>query len=266
LKLPFYAKSTYQFGIVALLTVLFLILFVLNTELYDYLSLEDHFIEYSTAVALAICGFFLAATAYQHKNTNRWLKAALYVAGAIFFIGAMEEISWGQRIFGIETPEYLLERNAQNELNIHNINKKFFDVLVDRVTIALVLVGSILILFRQLTVLYMPAPSLSLVCAFALTPFFIQYNNPAPDFFHLQYLVLLALLYHSIKNKKHLNTAIVVATIAISLLIPAVHIHYNDLFPKHNNSANEYREFLFSLCCLFYAVSIYYYFDEKSNN
>jgi hypothetical protein len=39
----------------------------------------------------------------------------------LFFFGAMEEISWGQRIFGIQSPGWFLEHNRQNELNIHNL-------------------------------------------------------------------------------------------------------------------------------------------------
>ena len=34
---------------------------------------------------------------------------------------ALEEISWGQRILGLRTPELLLEVNRQKELNLHNI-------------------------------------------------------------------------------------------------------------------------------------------------
>jgi hypothetical protein len=37
----------------------------------------------------------------------------------------MEEISWGQRIFGWETPMYLAKINEQKETNIHNIFSKY---------------------------------------------------------------------------------------------------------------------------------------------
>jgi hypothetical protein len=39
----------------------------------------------------------------------------------IFLFGAREEISWGQRMFGIATPEWVAERNRQEELNFHNL-------------------------------------------------------------------------------------------------------------------------------------------------
>jgi hypothetical protein len=34
---------------------------------------------------------------------------------------AMEEVSWGQRIFYFETPSFLLEQNSQQEINLHNL-------------------------------------------------------------------------------------------------------------------------------------------------
>ena len=40
----------------------------------------------------------------------------------LFFLGFAEEISWGQRIFHIQTPEALAEINMQDEINIHNLN------------------------------------------------------------------------------------------------------------------------------------------------
>lgn len=40
---------------------------------------------------------------------------------ALFF-AAGEEISWGQRLFNIETPEKFMENNVQDELTIHNLN------------------------------------------------------------------------------------------------------------------------------------------------
>ena len=35
-----------------------------------------------------------------------------------FFFVAGEELSWGQRIIGIETTEYFKENNVQEELNL----------------------------------------------------------------------------------------------------------------------------------------------------
>ncbi|KAA1189515.1 hypothetical protein F0M18_14245 [Pseudohalioglobus sediminis] len=39
----------------------------------------------------------------------------------VFFLGAGEEVSWGQRIFNFETPAAMKEMNVQGEFNLHNI-------------------------------------------------------------------------------------------------------------------------------------------------
>ena len=46
------------------------------------------------------------------------LAYAVFAAGAFFVAG--EEISWGQRVFGIATPEAVSEVNIQGELTLHN--------------------------------------------------------------------------------------------------------------------------------------------------
>ena len=50
------------------------------------------------------------------------LAFASAVLGAVLFVAAGEEISWGQRLFGTETPAVLVDGNRQDELNLHNID------------------------------------------------------------------------------------------------------------------------------------------------
>jgi hypothetical protein len=39
----------------------------------------------------------------------------------LYLFGMGEEISWGQRIFGVESPEFFTAHNAQRETNLHNL-------------------------------------------------------------------------------------------------------------------------------------------------
>jgi hypothetical protein len=43
---------------------------------------------------------------------------------------ALEEISWGQRLIGYRPPAFFLERNFQQELNVHNVASSFLRELV----------------------------------------------------------------------------------------------------------------------------------------
>lgn len=67
--------------------------------------------------------FFLAASLISVRvavqNTRyRWFFV-LFTLAALYVV--LEEISWGQRIFGFATPEFLKEHNLQGEANLHNI-------------------------------------------------------------------------------------------------------------------------------------------------
>ena len=79
---------------------------------------EDHLLENLTAIFLLGSFLVLAVKFFRPAGLNRWL----ILAGALaFFVIGMEEISWGQRIFGWGTPEALAEFNYQGETNLHNV-------------------------------------------------------------------------------------------------------------------------------------------------
>jgi len=97
---------------------------------------EDHYFEIVGALSLLITSILFVygfRIARKSLDTNRisLVKQLVYLGLAgLFFFGAGEEISWGQRIFGIETPQVLSELNKQDEFNFHNLsaleNSKFF--------------------------------------------------------------------------------------------------------------------------------------------
>ncbi len=251
--------SKYFFLFVCLNIIVFTIIFITNIEIYEKITNEDSLIEYFSFGALLFAGIlFLLASFKSFKIGNDLLKnIILLCVGIIFILGAGEEISWGQRIFNFGTPDDLIKINYQDEFNLHNIDKIFFDRLVDRFTILLVIIGAFFILKGKTRFLKIKLPDIFILYALAITPFYHQYNSLYPDFYHLTYLPILVLLIWSIikKNKNILFSSI--ATITISLLLMIFHVKFNDLFPDSNNSANEVREYLFSLACLFYAFFVY---------
>ena len=83
---------------------------------------EDGPIEWAQFAAFAVAAVLLGVSAVLLARRGDYVAAALIGLGALGFLGiAGEEISWGQRILGLETPESLAEINHQNELNLHNI-------------------------------------------------------------------------------------------------------------------------------------------------
>ena len=250
--------SKLSFGIMVVLVLLLSFLLVTNTVTYDILSREDHLAEYISALFLLIASLFFFKSLFflisEKQYANKLLLIIVSFCAVVFFMAAGEEISWGQRLFDIPTPEYLKQVNDQNELNLHNINKRFFDRLLDRLTILLVLIGSILLILQKDKILSVKAPNVYIICCFAITPFYRQQNNL--NFHHSIYIALIALLgFYIIKKMKQPLWAII-TTILITIGIQIIHSKYHHLFPLHNNSANEFKEFLFSGCLLLYSYEI----------
>ncbi|MCU7938800.1 MAG: hypothetical protein KZQ64_09505 [gamma proteobacterium symbiont of Bathyaustriella thionipta] len=87
-----------------------------------YYVVEDGFTEWSTVVVLLI-GFFVCFRRVWLLKNQRPLSFLFMTSllGLFFFFGAGEEISWGQRIFDIESSEFFTQNNAQGETNLHNL-------------------------------------------------------------------------------------------------------------------------------------------------
>jgi hypothetical protein len=80
---------------------------------------EDHFAEYGTSVSFGLAGIILLILSLAPGPKIR--RVVWMFIGITSLVIAAEEISWGQRIFNIETPAALGEQNLQNEISIHNL-------------------------------------------------------------------------------------------------------------------------------------------------
>ena len=109
-------------GIVALYATL-----LLPLETVNWLTQEDGPFEYVGALGLLVtAGLFLAGYLRLRRvdpegRTGIWKRRSLAVLALVFLFGAGEEVSWGQRLLGIATPEGLAGNNVQNEINVHNL-------------------------------------------------------------------------------------------------------------------------------------------------
>jgi hypothetical protein len=82
---------------------------------------EDGPVESLTAVTLGGSACFAWALALRYRALDRTKARTWWLLGCVLLFGAMEEISWGQRIFGWESPEWFQLHNAQAETNLHNL-------------------------------------------------------------------------------------------------------------------------------------------------
>lgn len=124
------------------LTIIFALgIYFANTDLLYFdkvYTVEDGFVENGSAIFLLSSSILLLSRFFKlfSSKSTTW-KIGIAAMALLFFFAAGEEISWGQRIFNIESSEYFLENNAQGETNLHNmvvggtkINKLIFSQLL----------------------------------------------------------------------------------------------------------------------------------------
>jgi len=111
--------------VLALIAVIMSIGFILvftNLPAFERYTIEDGIVEWLTVLGLLMGSFTCFARAIQLRPYRSWLFiTGCVLLGLLLFFGAGEEISWGQRIFGIESYDYFKQNNTQGETNLHNL-------------------------------------------------------------------------------------------------------------------------------------------------
>ncbi len=89
-----------------------------NPVAYIYLIAEDSWGEYGTFACYMVAGLLIAGAIKSDRQLMRPGYILLFLG--LLFVG-MEEISWGQRLLGIQTPYIIARYNYQSELTLHNL-------------------------------------------------------------------------------------------------------------------------------------------------
>lgn len=85
---------------------------------YIISTYEDLYGEWAQTYGFFTTFVFSTLISLNKNHLQRWFFVLLAAAGFYVF---MEEISWGQRIIGFDTPEFFHENSYQDEANIHNL-------------------------------------------------------------------------------------------------------------------------------------------------
>ena len=112
---------------------------------------EAGIVENATVIFLVIAiGFCIASIkSAGRQQLSGYLKGwlALLILGAAYF--ALEEISYGQHLFGWGTADSWKELNDQDETNLHNVHALFDQVPRALLTLGILVGGVILPLYRH---------------------------------------------------------------------------------------------------------------------
>lgn len=119
---------------------------------YYWLAIEDHPLEWAQFGLLSFSCLTAGFAAVRFARVGRMWLAVLLVLVAIGCLGlAGEEISWGQRVFGLGVPGEWAAANTQRELTLHNMQVAgvSFDVATDVAQMIMGLGGTALALLAR---------------------------------------------------------------------------------------------------------------------
>lgn len=107
--------------VVVMLSIGYVTFFTNKERFLEYVA-EDHAIEWGTVLGLLLGAIVSLQRFFGLLGKRNWwfLMVTILLASFLIMV-AGEEISWGQRLLGIQSSEYFKENNAQGETNLHNM-------------------------------------------------------------------------------------------------------------------------------------------------
>lgn len=81
---------------------------------------EDGIYEWLGALSFLAASILIGITVIGARTRSN--KYVALILSLFFFVSFAEEISWGQRIWHVKTPELMQKHNMQQEINLHNLS------------------------------------------------------------------------------------------------------------------------------------------------
>lgn len=190
-KMSLLEKAVLVFNLLLLITGI--VLYKTNADAFEIFIEEDGFVEWITVLGLLGVVFVSINRLFTlRKEKSAFFLFVTALTAILFFFAAGEEISWGQRIFGIESSDFFKQNNAQQETNLHNlvvggqkINKIIFS------TVLSIFLGIYFLLFPVLYVKWNKFKQ------------FVNYIGiPVPRVYHAAAILVTFLLSEIIRNGK----------------------------------------------------------------
>ena len=241
----------------------FALLHAHDAELFSMLGREDGLIENASAVLLFLTTALAVAGAWLFRRRGARFRAFVAAAFAfVFFVIGGEEISWGQRIVGFESPTPFLE-NDQAETNLHNIATDLFEqAYYSLATVFLILVPFVQersSSLRRFSVMQFVIPSIAIAFASAPLSAFNYDTWRFPLVQWLFYATVIVCLYYAMlffrKGVGGITDKIYYALLPISLVAIQAELLIVGNFSRYWD-VTEYKELLIPLGFLVFAMEL----------
>jgi hypothetical protein len=99
-----------------------LVVALLHRESAVWLVKEDRLIEWLQFFFVMMSALYCLKIVrnYKHRYDSKPIRYVFSLLLVLLTVLALEEINWGQRIFGFETPAFIASINVQKQISLHN--------------------------------------------------------------------------------------------------------------------------------------------------
>lgn len=249
------------------LAILFLTLFLINPTVFSTSSEEDGPIEWGSALLLLSGSLIFVISFIRFRkslNIPLIVRCTFLFFALIFFIIAMEEISWFQRFLKFQTSN-LLNHNSQNEFNFHNVATSLFENIYYFGTFLFLMVLPLVwrLVYNELNSdyakLFVPRPFITIICAVTCAYNFDMWNILFTQISFFGAIVILFIFY-KFTNNGH-EKFMFIFTIFLVVITQIFFLLNGERFMRPWE-VTEYKEFFIPLAFFGYSVSVYNYVSQ----
>ena len=223
-----------------------------DRNVFFTLTEEDHWVENLTAAWFFLASLLFFTTAGTERDVFR--RTIYILGGIVLLFVAGEEISWGQRIIGFSTPDFLMDLNIQKEFNLHNMQGTNNLLELTRYgSLAFCMVTCIAFFCDKKFLFGIPVPSVLLALGAMVT---IRYDTLHGSIhssveFIFNLLILLLVIYAFISRHTELIMASI-STVALALTISYINASSDWL----SNNHREVYEYLTGIVCILLSIEL----------
>jgi len=251
------------------ISVVIIFLFIFKPPIFNVLSLEDGIIEWGSATLLfgsCIVTVFYFVKSHYISHIPKSTRFSIALLSLVFFVMAMEEVSWFQRVLEIETPKEF-EGNIQNEMNLHN----FYTNPIENIYyfgsfLFLVVLPFVRLLFPFITKnnylrIFVARPFIGIIGSVACAYNFDMWNIVFTQIAFFGSLVILFSFYvfSSKRNEKLIISFTTLIFITTQVLFLINGVNFARLW-----EVTEYKEFFIPLAFFIYSLDLSTHMNEMS--
>ena len=195
---------------------------------FEALVVEDGVVESSTALMLFLVTLLLMIRFAKIKFSKGWHWGCIQLFLIVLFLfGAGEEISWGQRIFQIESGEFFQEHNAQGETNLHNL--MVGEYKINKIVFGQLFTAALILYFFALPYAYRKFRWVHRLAE--------QWGIPVGKFHHsIAFLFIIAFVLFITSSKKW---ELYEFSFSLLLLLIFLYPYNSEIYQQHNSPTDE---------------------------